>query len=93
MHLSTGLTRSVSITLSTLERRLEVTSGSALLLTLGRCARGSGDGGGLLKCGRDDLLRDSQVSSQVLDTLVGEVPVVVLPVEGLGDESLGSERS
>ena len=91
--LSASLTRSVSITLSTLERGLEVTAGTTLLLTLLRGTCGAGGNGWLLERGGDDFLGDGKVGSQVLDTLVGQVPVVVLPVEGLRDVSLGSERS
>lgn len=42
-------------------------------------------------CGRDDLGRQGEVASQVLDTFVGQVAVVVLPRERDADVALGSQ--
>ena len=48
-----------------------------------------GPAGDLLVGGRDDLGGKGQVGAKVLDALVGEVAVVVLPVEGDADEAAG----
>ena len=41
--------------------------------------------------GRDDLGGEGEVGAEVLDALVGEVAVVVLPVEGDADEAAAGE--
>lgn len=46
-----------------------------------------GTAGSLLVRGRDDLGGKGEVGTEVLDALVGEVAVVVLPVEGDADEA------
>lgn len=46
---------------------------------------------GLLQGGGDDVVWQVQVCAEELDTLVGEVPVVVSPVELLGDVATGLE--
>ena len=35
-----------------------------------------------LQCGRDNLSRQGQVLTQVINTLLGQIVVVVVPVEG-----------
>ena len=50
-----------------------------------------GTAGGLLVRGRDDLGGEGEVGAEVLDALVGEVAVVVLPVEGDADEAAAGE--
>lgn len=50
-----------------------------------------GTAGGLLVRGRDDLGGKGEVGAEVLDALVGEVAVVVLPVEGDADEATAGE--
>lgn len=47
---------------------------------------------GLLVGGRNNFGREGKVRSEVLDTLIGEVAVVVLPGEGNTDVSLGGKR-
>lgn len=47
---------------------------------------------GLLVSGRNNLGRKRQIGAQVLDTLIGQVAIVVLPRECDANVSLGLER-
>ena len=75
------LTRSVLAITST-EGRLSLSTKLILitLASLGASCR-------LLVCGRDNLGRKAKVSTEVLDTLLSHVAVVVLPAEGKTDVS------
>jgi hypothetical protein len=44
-----------------------------------------------LKSSGDNLLRETKILTEVLDTSVGQEPVVVAPVEGGSDETLGGQ--
>lgn len=75
-----------------LEVRVEVAARLALgslgsLRSLGLADDSASDGA------RDNLGGEGQVLSQVVNALRGEDVVVVSPVEGLGDEALGSQGS
>ena len=48
--------------------------------------------GGLLVGGRNDLSRKGQVGSEVFNSLIGQVAVVVLPRESNANESSGLKR-
>jgi len=54
-------------------------------------ASNTGGGLGLLEGGRDDLVWEVEVATEELNALVGEVPVVVAPVELLGNIAAGLE--
>jgi hypothetical protein len=65
---------------------------AAAVTALAVAAEGAGASralGLLLEGRRDDLRREVEVLAEVLDTLVGEVPVEPLPVEGLADVATG----
>lgn len=64
-----------------------ITTLSATLVSLGSSYAGSGLG--FLEGGGDNLVRKVEVPAEELDTLVSEVPVVVAPVELLGDVAAG----
>ena len=86
-----------SIASSPLEGRLEVSSRSSLTLaivslgTVRSHSSGLGSHGGGLEGSGHGIAWQSQICAQVLDALVGEVPVVVPPGELLLDELLGGE--
>ena len=81
------LTRTVFTVVSTTEGRLAL-SGELLVITV----TAIGTAGSLLVCGGNNLGRKGKVSTKVLNSLRGEVAVVVLPGEGDADVSLGLER-
>ncbi len=88
-----------SIASSPLEGRLEVSSRSSLTLaivslgTVRSHSSGLGSHGGGLEGSGHGIAWQSQICAQVLDALVGQVPVVVIPVEGLTHEPLGSKTT
>lgn len=41
-----------------------------------------------LECGWDNFIWECKVSAEIFDALVGEVVVIVLPVEGFSAEAL-----
>lgn len=84
---------SVAIVIGLLEFRVEISTRSVLLLVSSGSALSGGSSSQLLQGSRDNVGGQSQELAQVFDALVGEVVVVVLPVEGLLYESLGLERS
>mmetsp|Transcript_25670 Transcript_25670/g.48916 ORF Transcript_25670/g.48916 Transcript_25670/m.48916 type:complete len:234 (-) Transcript_25670:536-1237(-) len=74
------------LAITSTERRLALST-ELVLITV----TSLGASGRFLVCGRHNLRRKAKVSSEVLDALLGEVAVVVLPAEGATDESTGEE--
>jgi len=86
-----GYLCSVTLTFGSASELTTGASGLSLPLTVGIEAR-SGGQSSLLQGGGDNVLGKSQIFTKVSDTLSGQIPIVMAPVKGLLDETLGGER-